>query len=429
MKRIIVILLALALSLCILSMTASAAVSPSAGWDGPDVVRAGNTITVTFTITGENVYGMDCMLDYNKSMLTLTEKTVKIGSPWKVDFYDNKIVAMDDSGFNNPLNGKSAIFSLTFKVNSNAVTGEELKISCQNVTLSDGQKEVKLGEISYVKQITRPLSSDYKLKSLTVKNATISPAFSATTYFYSAQVPYDVKKLDVSAVANQSGAKVSINNPNLAPGGTTNVVITVTAENGSTKAYTIAVTRARDPNYTEAGDNTLSNIKVEGFLLSPVFTADNTGYVVWVPYETESVNVTGTTNHSKATVRVLGGRNLFPGMDNKVELTCTAEDGSMLVYTVVVKRAGPHVTEPETTEPVEPEETEPTEPPTEPPVEEPTEEPTQETTQEPTTTPDYSQQDSGKDTGVNIGILVILSILFLLVGMLVGILIGRAIHP
>ena len=59
MKRIIVILLACVLCGCLLGVTASADASPSATWIGPDEIRAGNIFTVTFMVSGENVYGMD----------------------------------------------------------------------------------------------------------------------------------------------------------------------------------------------------------------------------------------------------------------------------------------------------------------------------------------------------------------------------------
>ena len=429
MKRQIGILLALVLSVCLLSVIVSANASPSASWDGPEVIRAGNTITVTFSVNGKNISGMDGYLYYDKDLLTMVgEPEVKIGDPWVMEYYkDSDRVVIYDNSFETPINKEAVIFTLTFKVSSNADPEEELKVSCQDFKVSDGENEVSLGEVSFIKKIARPLSADSKLKSLTVTDVTLSPAFNADTTFYAAQVPYEVKKLEITAVANHSGAKVSITNPNLSPGATTNITVTVTAENGSTKTYTISVTRDRDPNYTEAGDNTLSNIQVEGFILSPGFTSDHTEYVVWAPYETDFVTVTGTANHSEASVWVQGGKNLIPGADNTVLITCTAEDGSKLVYTVVVKRAGPHVAEPDPTEPTEPDSTEPPTEPSTQPTEAPTEEPTQESTRAQTNSHDYSQQEKESDSGLGIGGLVILCVLILLVGIMIGILIGRVI--
>lgn len=120
------------------------------------------------------------------------------------------------------------------------------------------------------------------------------------------------------------------------------MTITVTAENGAKKTYTIKVHREKDPNYVASGNNDLSDITVEGFLLSPVFSADVTEYVVWLPYETESVSISGKAADGKASVQVVGGDQLAAGQDNPVQVICTAENGEKKTYTVVVKRAAAH---------------------------------------------------------------------------------------
>ena len=100
---------------------------------------------------------------------------------------------------------------------------------------------------------------------------------------------------------------------------------------------------------------------VDGFLLSPGFSAENTQYVIWLPYETEDVTVSATPADSRANVIVEGGFNLIAGADNEIKVICTAENGVQKVYTVIAKRAAAHSAEPDdSTEPTEP--TDPTEP-------------------------------------------------------------------
>jgi hypothetical protein len=155
-------------------------------------------------------------------------------------------------------------------------------------------------------------------------------------------VPFSVSKLNITATATDYHAKVNVNSPTLAPGKKTNVTVTVTAENGEKKTYTIVVSREADPNYVASGNNKLSGIKVAGFLLSPVFNADKTDYIVWAPYETTSVKVSGTAADKKALVEIVGGDNLAAGQDNTVKVICTAENGDKKEYTVIVKRAPGH---------------------------------------------------------------------------------------
>lgn len=360
MKRLISLTIVLLLCVSLFAMTASAT-SASATLTGPGTVRAGDTITLTFKLSGSGLYSASGTLSYDSSQLTLTGTSQKISGNWSVDFNGNNFVAIDTK-LSNPIKNSTALFAVTFKVNSSVAVGTKISVSYTNVIATDGNTDADAVTATYSATIAAPMSKDNNLKSLTVSNATISPAFNANTTSYTAEVPFEVSKLNVSAVANDSKAKVSINSPNLTPNGTTNVTITVTAENGAKKTYTISVKRAQDPNYVASGNNDLKDISVNGFFLSPVFSTENTRYVIWLPYETENVTVSGAPADSKASVKVEGGNNLIAGADNEIKVICTAENGTEKVYTVIAKRAAAHDS---STEPTEPS-VEPSEPATEP---------------------------------------------------------------
>lgn len=92
-------------------------------------------------------------------------------------------------------------------------------------------------------------SSDATLKSLTVKgvmdsgyttSVALSPSFSSSRTSYNANIAGDVVKLSINAVPNNSSAKVSIPAGYLRMDPGSNVTkITVTAEDGTKKVYTI----------------------------------------------------------------------------------------------------------------------------------------------------------------------------------------------
>lgn len=340
MKKSISVLITIILLITLtLPMTVSAA-NASAELAGPSTVRAGDTVTVSFKLSGKNISGVSGKLSYNSNQLTLTGTSQKISAPWAVEFSGNNFVAYDNN-LEKPINSTKTLFTATFKVKSLAA-GTTVKVSLTELKASDGKADVDLGTVSYSKKIAAPLSGNNELSELSVKNATVTPAFSGKTTSYSTSVPFEISKLDISAKAVDGKAKVSINNPTLTPGGTTKVTVTVKAENGATRTYTISVKRAQDPNYKPSDDCSLSDITVDGFLLSPVFSADVTEYVVWLPYETESVKISGKAADGKAKVQVVGGEKLTAGKDNTVKLICTAENGDKKEYTVTVKRAGPH---------------------------------------------------------------------------------------
>lgn len=340
MKKAISILTVLILTLALMLPITVSAASASASLSGPGTVRAGDTITLSFNLNGSGIFGASGTLSYDSSQVTLSGTSQKIGSPWAVEFNGNNFVAYDNN-LSNPINGNKTLFAVTFKVQSVAA-GTNIKISYTGVKASDGSADANVGTVTYSTTIAAPLATDNNLASLTVSNATISPAFSAGTTNYTTSVPFEVSKLSVSATAADGKAKVSINSPNLTPNGTTKVTVTVTAENGAKKTYTISVKRAQDPNYKPSDNNKLSGISVDGFLLSPAFNTDTTQYVVWLPYETTSIKIGGSAVDGKASVAVEGGDNLAAGQDNPVKVICTAENGDKKTYTVIVKRAAAH---------------------------------------------------------------------------------------
>ncbi|MBQ8337596.1 MAG: cadherin-like beta sandwich domain-containing protein [Oscillospiraceae bacterium] len=340
MKKIISILTVLALCFAVTMPLSVSAAGASASLTGASTVRAGDTITLNFNLGGSSLFGASGTLSYDAGQVSLVSTKQTVGSPWMVEFNGNNFVAYDNN-LSNPINSNKTLFTVTFKVKSVAA-GTNIRISYTSVTASDGSADTNIGTVTYSATVAAPLSNDNNLASLVVDNATISPAFSSATTNYTASVPFEVSKLNVTAAAADSKAKVTVNNPNLTPDGTTKVTITVTAENGSKKTYTISVKRAKDPNYKASSNNALKSISVDGFLLSPVFDADTTNYVVWLPYETQSVKVSGKAADSKASVEVVGGENLAAGQDNKISVICTAENGDKKEYIVTVKRAAAH---------------------------------------------------------------------------------------
>lgn len=317
---------------------------------GTSTVRAGDTITVTLKISGGDVTALEGSLQYDKSILTL--KSIKSAlSTWELAYNDPqgdenyRIVAHDPSNGKNAITKSTSVVTVTFYVKTSVATGTKIKVS-----LKEGKVTTKTFEefdvsATYEKTIAAPLSTNCNLKSLKVEGLTLSPAFKSSTVNYDAgTVPFSTSSLKVTAVASDSTAKVTVGSTKLSVGKNT-IYITVKAQSGATKTYAITVTREQDPNYVKSDNSALSGITVQGYVLSPVFTAENTQYVVWLPYETGQVTVTGKAADSKAQgVEVSGGSELVAGEDNIITVTCTAEDGTTTVYTVIAKRAAAHGT-------------------------------------------------------------------------------------
>ncbi|MCR2803559.1 endo-alpha-N-acetylgalactosaminidase family protein [Paenibacillus soyae] len=90
-------------------------------------------------------------------------------------------------------------------------------------------------------------SNDATLSDLTVSAGALSPAFSSGTTSYSVNVANSVSSMTIAATANDSAATVSGAGAKALSVGANTFHVVVTAEDGTQKTYTIAVTRASAP--------------------------------------------------------------------------------------------------------------------------------------------------------------------------------------
>ena len=196
-------------------------------------------------------------------------------------------------------------------------------------------------------------TNDAYLSNLTVKTATLSPAFAFKTFAYTSSVPNSTTSVTVTPSVLQANATVSVNGAPVANKtasapialnvGSNTITILVTAQDGvTTQTYTIAITRAPS---TVA---TLSNFQISSGTLTPVFATGTTNYAATVATTTTSITVTPTTTDPTATVTVngkavssntaSGAISLAIGVDT-IRTAVTAQDGvTKDTYTIIVTR-------------------------------------------------------------------------------------------
>src|SRR5688572_1721081 len=92
-------------------------------------------------------------------------------------------------------------------------------------------------------------SANADLSMLSVDNGTLTPAFDAATTAYTVSVPNEVTSVTVTGTQADENATVSepVTLSDLVVGTAQTATITVTAENGEVKVYTVDVTRDVDP--------------------------------------------------------------------------------------------------------------------------------------------------------------------------------------
>lgn len=336
---------------CLLPVTAEAA---GASFSGSGSVRAGDSVTVTFSVSGSNIQGITAVLHYDSSTLTLTGTRQLIGDTWSVDMSGGNLLAYDQS-LNNPISGSSAVLAVTFRVKSGVAAGTKVSATITDIVTSDGNSDQNLNDASWSASVASPPSGNANLSGLSCGSYALSPSFSAGTTEYSVTVPYDVSRLPLDYSAADGGANVSVSGNQLSVGINT-MVLTVTAANGATRRYTISVTRQPDPTATLSSDADLADLTPSEGKLTPAFAPNITEYAVYVPYETTKLSLSATAKDSKALGVTQPDAALKQG-DNVLTVTCTAEDGTTRDYTVHVVRmpafAGtlPQIGQPEPEEP------------------------------------------------------------------------------
>lgn len=335
MKKFTSFLLALVLtmSFVIMAPTAEAA---SARLSGTSSLRAGNTFTLTFSISGKNISSVFAYLNYDTSKLECLGASNDIGEisdSWAMEATtaNGGKFGVYDNSLKSPVNN-STLCSFKFKVKSNVSVGSTVSVSISNIVVTSESStpgsfiDSNAGSASWSAKIKAPLSSDAKLTDLRCSNADLK--FTGSTEYY-ITVPYSVSSLKLDWDRSHSGADVSVSGNKLSVGSNT-VTITVTAEDGTVKRYYIYAKRQQDPNYVPSTDAYLKSLKVSVGTLSPAFDPEITEYVVYLANEVERLELSGTARDSKAeNVRQVGTSNL-PDEPHVMLMRCTAEDGKTI---------------------------------------------------------------------------------------------------
>lgn len=206
-------------------------------------------------------------------------------------------------------------------------------------TAKDGTKKVYSINVvraaSATKTEEKKKSSNNYLKSLTTHDGALTPEFNKDTTTYSIKVPKDVTKLSLSALAEDEKAKVEISgNSGFQVGKVHSVTVTVTAEDGSQRIYTINVTRMDQEAKTD-----LEELDVPGYTLKPAFNKDVDKYSIVVPYDTKEIDVTAIPADKDSRVEIIGNKDLEVG-NNAVLVKVTDKNGFTHVYEINVRRQG-----------------------------------------------------------------------------------------
>ena len=222
--------------------------------------------------------------------------------------------------------GKSTTKS--FSLSCNSVSEGTINFTVTgDITSGDGETK----DISLSKQVsvTRAKSSNNSLSDLKVDGTTVSGfSGSKTSYILSDN---SGTSINISATASDSNASVSGTGSKSLKYGKNTFTITVTAENGSKKTYSITVNKP-DPR---SKNNYLKELKIDAGTIE--FNKDTTNYLVKVEHNINEVNITAISEDSKSTVSGTGKKTI-EDYTNEFEIVVKAENETTRTYIIKVVR-------------------------------------------------------------------------------------------
>lgn len=338
-------------------MPALAAGSATIGFDGNSNVNINENITIQMYVS--NVSGtyndigaasVGGKLTFDTNYLQLVSYTAT-KDPYRFQFNeDSNMLAGVDTSLEEGIKSKTTVLTFTFKAIKEGTT----KVTVNEVKITDAKKNV-LATTVVPKNITigqKPEVKDATLSSLSVDGYSISPNFNANTTNYTLTVPNHVSSINIKATAKDNTAQVTGTGSKSLVVGKNNITVKVTATDGTSKSYTLTVTRQNtqtsvDPKPDNPDDpkpidpttssNDLSNLSVDGYNISPIFDKDILEYTITVPNNLDKVTIQGTKVDSNAIVTGLGEHTLEEG-NNQIKVTVKDKGGKEKTYVINVKR-------------------------------------------------------------------------------------------
>ncbi len=214
------------------------------------------------------------------------------------------------------------------------------------VNLANGKSTTIKVKVTFAKKsktykftVTRAKSSNNALSSLSVIGGSLDQPFNPNVLNYTLNLDENTKSTSIKATAaagkaasvSPSSKKISLNN-----GQSKDVKITVKAQSGAKRTYTIHVVRAASTNAD------LKSLKANG--MAPGFSPGNTNYTIVLPANKSSASISAKAAGYKAAVYIDGAKKsskkvtLANGQSTVVRVTVVSQAGNAKEYVITVIR-------------------------------------------------------------------------------------------
>lgn len=255
---------------------------------------------------------------------------------------DGKVVTIGKS-----LSNEDIVMTLVFTASSEGVG-----------TVSISGKVTKYVNIKDFDELTKEIkvlekekeSSNAYLSSLNSDVGEFTPSFDKDVTEYTLTVPYGTESVILSGSLDETSSSVDGLIEYKLTGDETVAVITVTAEDGSIRIYTITIVRENKPEektsavstvspitYYYSSNNYLKSLDINGYSID--FDKYTYEYKITVKSDVKSLEIKALPEDYNSRVEITGNEKFKKG-ENVVTITVTAEDGSTREYKILVNKEG-----------------------------------------------------------------------------------------
>lgn len=208
-------------------------------------VEIGSTVEVTIKMTPySSMQAVSCVVNYNQDVLKYVSGATSGGAG------SLEIVLDDETGKGKDSFSVKLTFT-TISVGSSNIAVKDCQYTYQPAPNQMADQKEFTGASTSINVTDKILSANANLKKLSLSKGTLTPTFSADVTSYTANVSNDVTKCSIYATAADSKAKTEGSGVKTLKVGNNTFTVTVTAQSGAQKKYTIVINRAEksdEPN-------------------------------------------------------------------------------------------------------------------------------------------------------------------------------------
>ena len=303
------------------------AATVSSSISGTTTVNQGANVVLTFSLNpSETIGGFSARIQYDSTYLTL-DAYEALNSVSIISF--NKSTGAFNS--TTAISRSTAVVRVTFKPTSAFTAGTSSQVRFIDIKAANeaGTTTINGTASSVNVSVAVPKSTNNNLSALTVDGTSVS-GFSAGTVTYNLGST-NASSISIGATAQDAKATVSGTGTKNLSYGANSFKVTVTAESGAKKDYTINITR-NDPRST---NNYLSSLTVSSGTLN--FNRTTNSYTVIVENDVTSVTIGASVEDSKSSVSGTGAKTINV-YENRFSVVVTAENGSRRTYAINIVR-------------------------------------------------------------------------------------------